>query len=144
MDSRSRASMWTLAQSIVGKPHSRPSNARKRSSAGQHDDLRALLPTQIVSDREQQFTLLIVGLTGGGHSDICVMGRIEALPLKRQNYFHAETPPYRRDCITTRVPNRPIRRSPRLTSAASICGNRVDNRQRRQRLQFANAKMSGD
>src|SRR5262245_25508447 len=59
----------------------------KKISACQHDGLRSLLPTQIVPDGEQQFTLLIIGLTGGGHSDICVMGRIEALTL-RQNDFH--------------------------------------------------------
>jgi hypothetical protein len=54
----------------------------KKISAGQHDGLGSLLPTQIVPDGEQQFTLPIIGLTGSGHSDICVMSRIKALPLR--------------------------------------------------------------
>ena len=88
MDSRNRASMWTLAQSIVAKPRLTSLEREKKIGAGQHDGLRSLLLAQIVPDGEQQFTLLIVGLTGGGHSDICVMGRIEA-PTLRQNDFYS-------------------------------------------------------
>ncbi|MGH9854565.1 MAG: hypothetical protein ACREBD_32440, partial [Blastocatellia bacterium] len=53
-----------------GKATITPLECEKKIGAGQHDGLGSLLPTQIVSDGEQQFTLLIVGLAGDGHSDI--------------------------------------------------------------------------
>jgi len=62
----------------------------KKISAGQQNGLRSLLLTQIVPDGEQQFTLLIVGLTCGRHSDICVMCRIEVVSLRQNDVYRGD------------------------------------------------------
>jgi hypothetical protein len=56
---------------------------QKEIGPGQYDGLGALVPAQIVPDREEERALLIRRLTGGRQGDVFVVDRAQAITARR-------------------------------------------------------------